>query len=310
MPIYENLTEFCGKKVVDFTPGIPIDPGVAWRLRVDWEDYDEGKTGVNVLENFLTASGASSTTSLIMGDWGGVAEGNNAADLISRLSDASSTLSSLRELFIGDIQMEESEISWIVLSDFSSLWTAYPHLEHLRIRGGEGLSLGSIKLPDLKTLIIESGGLDVSVIRQIIHGELPRLEHLEIWIGDDGYGANSGITDLQPILSGNLFPNLTYLGLRNCHYADELAEAIDDAVIVRRLKVLDLSLGNLSDKGGEALLKAGNLARLEKLDLHHHYLSDDMITRLEKAYPDADLSNQQEADEWDDDVYRFVAVSE
>jgi hypothetical protein len=51
-------------------------------------------------------------------------------------------------------------------------------------------------------------------------------------------------------------------------------------------------------------------ARLELLDIHHNYCSEEMIDRLKAAGIKVEGSDQQEPDEDDGEIYRYVAVSE
>ena len=201
-------------------------------------------------------------------------------------------------------------MSWINQGDVSPLWAAFPKLEHFRIRGSNGLNLGALEHANLKSLVIECGGLPVSVIHEITASTLPALEHLELYLGTDSYGWDGSVADLQPILSGNLFPKLTYLGLRNAEIADDVAAAVAQAAIVERIKVLDLSLGALTDTGAKALLESSAILKLEKLDLHHHFMSSEVAAQLKALPIDVDVSEQLQEDRYGDDVYRYIAVSE
>ena len=147
-------------------------------------------------------------------------------------------------------------------------------------------------------------------MRGLARADLPELEHLEIYLGTDDYGANVTPEDLQPILDGQVFPKLKYLGLRNSHIADEVAKAVADAPILNRIDVLDLSLGILGDEGAQALLESPLMANLSLLDLHWHYLTDAMQAKLKSLPCEVDVSEAQSGDEWDGEVYRYVAVSE
>ena len=68
-----------------------------------------------------------------------------------------------------------------------------------------------------------------------------------------------------------------------------------------------LSLGTLGDAGAQALLDAPALRRLGKLDIHHHYVSPQLVNLLKKAVKEVDASDKQEAG---DDGDRYVAVAE
>lgn len=212
----------------------------------------------------------------------------------------------LRGIFLGDITSEECEISWIQQTDVGPLLDAYPNLEHFRVRGGTGLSLGKLEHAKLKSLIVEAGGLPVSVIREVSASHLPELRHLELWLGSTNYGWDGSVDDLQPILSGNRFPQLEYLGLRDCEVADDLAAVVVNAPIVRRIRTLDLSLGNLGDEGFRALCMLPRDGGLEKLDVHHHFARVEMIKELQRLPFAVDVSDAETATDWG----RFIAVAE
>ncbi len=319
MAIYENITEFNGLPVVeyDYKDGISTAAGKAVKLMIGWDVYDEGfedeefvdgeSMFLQLWKRFMQDDVRKEVTSLVIGDWGGAAQGDDSAKVVSALVSDAAKLPRLRALFIGEMTMEESEISWIEQSDVSGIWKAYPDLTHFQIRGGNGLSLGKIDHPNLTSLIVEAGALDAKVVKQVAEANLPNLKHLELWLGTEEYGANTSPRDLDPILSGRAFPKLEYLGLRNCDYVDEIAASLADAPILDRITSLDLSLGTLTDKGAEALLKSVRVPLLSRVDLHYHYLSDDMMARLRAAIPGVDVSEQQEDE---DDDYRYVAHGE
>ncbi|HTE19486.1 MAG TPA: hypothetical protein VK689_14040, partial [Armatimonadota bacterium] len=176
--------------------------------------------------------------------------------------------------------------------------------------GSNELTFGRIRHAHLKELAVESGGLDREIVHELFSAELPELEHLELWLGDEGYGANTTVEDLAPILDGSRFPRLRYLGLRDSQFADEIAAVLVHAPVLGQLRVLDLSLGTLSDEGAAALLNAPGLRKLEKLDIHHHYCSPEMVELLQELGIEVDASDKQEPDDGDGEGHRFVAVSE
>ncbi|MFD0536478.1 STM4015 family protein [Actinomadura luteofluorescens] len=195
----------------------------------------------------------------------------------------------LRALFFGDILDWECHISWIQNGDISPLFDAYPGLEHFEIRGASDLRFEPLRHERLKALRIESGGLPAEVVRAVAGGELPALEHLDLWIGSDMHGGSSSPDDYAPILTGERFPSLKHLGLENGPFQDELAEALASAPVVARLESLSLAMGMLSDRGAEALLSGQPLTHLRSLDLHHAFLSEPMAERLQAALPGVEL---------------------
>jgi hypothetical protein len=144
-------------------------------------------------------------------------------------------------------------------------------------------------------------------VLEVAAAELPELTHLELWLGEDNYGATWTMEEIAPIIEASRFPKLEYLGLRDSEQADEIAAALAKSPALSRIATLDLSLGNLSDKGGEALLAAPSVRRLKKLDLHHHYLSNATMKKFRALGIPVNLDDQREADE---DNYRYIAVGE
>jgi hypothetical protein len=305
--IGEHATEFAGKAVRDWNAeNSTLEPEkYHYRIRMDWNEA-EANLWTDRFAAFLDSSNVAQVTGFVVGDWGHSAEGNGSEPVVEALVAARDQLPHLTAIFIGDMTYEDCEISWISQSDMSPLFAAYPRLEHFRVRGGNDLTFGTLRHEHLKSLIIETGGMPLPPLQQVLNAHLPALEHLELWLGTEGYGWDGTLQDLTPLLNGSLFPNLRYLGLRNSEIADEIAGVLATSPILERIRVLDLSLGTLSNAGAEALLASPYLPRLEKLDLHHHYLSEGIMTRLEALPIEVDVSGQEKADEDD----RYVAVGE
>jgi predicted DNA-binding WGR domain protein len=248
--IGENIGTFVGRRVVDYDPEKPIKTDVVYRFHSDWENNEV----IPNLERYLESDEARETTALVFGAWHGDDPEQTSDIIVEALVNGKDRLPNLAALYIGDITSEENEMSWIKQSDLSPLLQAFPKLQVLRARGGDGLALASAEHNHLRALAMETGGMDVSVIRSVCTANFPNLEYLELWLGTDEYGANYTVADLQPILSGQLFPKLKYLGLRNCQRADELAGVVVNSPLLQRIETLDLSLGVLTDEGARALL--------------------------------------------------------
>ncbi len=311
MAISEHVDELMGKPVRDYDPGQGIEDteSTIYRLSLSWDDTEAGVSLTGLLAQFLDDPKAAEVSGLVIGPWEGVFEAAGGAEqIVAALVAARDRLSGLRALFLGDIISEECEISWIQQTDVSPLLHAYPELEYFRVRGGTALVLGSLHHESLRALIVESGGLDAEVVRSVGRSELPQLEHLELWLGSEHYGATTTVADLEPILEGGRFPRLSYLGLRDCEIADAVAVAVAKAPVLERIQVLDLSLGNLTDEGAKALLEGA--AVLQKLDIHHHFVSPELVEQLAALGIELDASDPQEPDEYRGEIHRYIAVSE
>ncbi|BCL18006.1 STM4015 family protein [Micromonospora sagamiensis] len=309
--INSHVSSFAGLPETPFTPGmvLPGDPSaVAWRLEVEDFDADPGEFA-DLVAAFRAAVPGESVRAVVVGEWGNAYERELPVDL---LVDAAAEWTGLRAVFLADLVSEQCEISWLTLPDITGLLTAYPALEVLWVRGGNGLRLSPVRHTGLRELCFESGGLPGAVVRAVGESELPALEQLVFWLGRSDYGATTGVDELAPVLTGAGLPALRHLGLCNSEIVNAITPMVADAPIVARLEVLDLSMGVLADDGLDALLGGQSLTHLRRLDLHHHYLSDEAQQRVVAALPgvDVDLSEAREVEVYSGREYRFTAVGE
>lgn len=312
MAIGDHVEEFAGLPVRDYDPteGIADPAGSAYRISMSWGDTEAGETFLDRLSRFLDDPNAGRLRALVIGAWQGDDSSLSSEPVVEALVAARDVLANLRGLFLGDITYEENEISWIEQSDVTPLFDAYPALEHFRVRGGMNLVIGTVRHANLRSLTVETGGLDAQVVRGIGASDLPALESLELWLGTDGYGRTASVADLAPILKGDRFPALKSLGLRNCEGADELARAVANAPVVSRIERLDLSLGDLGDAGALALAASPYVSGLRSLDIHYHYVSDEALGRLTALGITVDASDRQEPDVSGGEENRYISVSE
>jgi hypothetical protein len=213
-------------------------------------------------------------------------------------------------LFIGDyIIQDEWEISWVHVGDVSPLWSACPNLQELTLQGG-AIELGTIEAPNLRKLSLRTGGLPSGVVKSLEVAQLPELEELDIWFGDEGYGAEVEASDLVPLLAREDLPNLRVLRLKNAEFTDELIAFLVDSALLRQVEELDLSMGIMSMEGVRRMCsEAESFSHLKKIDL-----SDNCIDALsaEAAIPSSlrvTLGEQEKYDPGDLD-YRYVSVGE
>ncbi|MCB5179050.1 STM4015 family protein [Streptomyces antimicrobicus] len=314
-----HLKESYGLPVFDF-PGpddagsvsLPDAAAVAWRLRSDC--YDGEESWPEVFARFLAAVDVPRVRAIVVGAWR-QAYDTGPEEVVAALLEARDRLTSLRALFLGDMESEECEISWIRQGDVTPLLDGFPELEEFGVRGGSGLVFPPVAHRRLRALAVESGGMPAAAVRGVAASELPALERLDLWLGTAEYGGDCEIGDVARILDGDLLPGLRHLGLRNSDIQDEIAAAVASAPVVARLESLDLSMGVLTDDGATALLGGQPLTHLTSLDLHFNYLSEPLRERfrevLEPAGVALDLDpGHADEDEWDGRVWRFVAVGE
>ncbi len=292
------LEEFHNRPVVDFDDADCWQgPQVAYRLR---EEYDDAVKIADRLALLLEQPDSATVSALIVGAWTKSWEGANSGEVVAQLAQAAPRLPSLRHLFFGDMTYEECEISWINQSDLTPLLKAFPKLESLRARGGNGLTFSKIRHEGLQELVVETGGLPRKALREIFSCDFPALKHLELFLGETHYGFDGGVEYLQPLLTGRMFPSLKFLGLMNSEIANDIAAVLVNSPIVERIETIDLSLGNLDNEGVRSLLALASHKQLRRLNISHHYASAEVVADLVKALPFEVVADdpQEPEDDW------------
>ncbi|QRV31345.1 STM4015 family protein [Streptomyces californicus] len=310
----EHLEHFHGLPVHNPDPSsgpLPAADSVAWRLVCE---YDEETGFADLWEQFLETVDTTRVRALVIGPWWND-EYTPFAPVLELIVAHADRFPALRGLFLADVEGEECEISWLRMCDVTPVLEALPLLEEFGVRGcgQEGLALRPLRHRALKSLRFESGGLPGELVRAVAASELPALERLDLWFGSSWYGGDATVEDVRPVLAGGLFPRLRHLGLQNSEIQDEIAAAVGSAPVIAQLESLALSMGTLSDTGGEALLNGQPLNHLSLLDLRHHYLTEPMVERIRAACAPAVVEAGEAEEDYgdpDDEPERYVAVSE
>ena len=269
------------------------------------ETQENGKNASTMIDDILADKDFLQLEEIVIGCWGEPWEnGDGAQALIDGIVSNREKFARVKSLFIGDMDYEDCEVSWIVQADYSALWQAMPQLEKLTIKGSVGLSLGEIRHEHLKCLEIICGGLPASVMKQIQDARLPSLEKLLLYIGVEDYGFDGDMSTVRALLEKSDFPDLSYLGLTDSELQDEIAEAVLESKYITQIQTLDLSMGTLTDVGGQLLLdQIGHYPNVKTLDLHYHFLSDNMMTKLSELNAEVYLEGQESAEGYGGEIY-------
>ena len=140
---------------------------------------------------------------------------------------------------------------------------------------------------------------------------MPNIKHLEIYYGTEDYGGECTVKEVKPLLARTDLPRLEYLGIKNSTFANEIAQELAGAKVLKTLKTLDLSLGTMTDEGARHLVAAkSSLAHLDCLDLTRNYLTKAGIKSVKDICKKVITAEQEEADEDGDESYRYVAIAE
>ena len=123
---------------------------------------------------------------------------------------------------------------------------------------------------------------------------------------------NGDISTIREFLAKSDFPQLTYLGITDSEIQDEITETVLASKYIDQITNLDLSLGTLTDKGGQMLLdELPKHPNIKLLDLEYHYLSDKMMEKLEELENvEVNVDDQQEKDEYDGEIYYYPMLTE
>jgi hypothetical protein len=303
--INDHLKEWFGQKVEEYKPGAGYGLSIP-RFGFSYDNEDGSPS--EDLKAYLADPRTATIKALVFGMPGD--SGDSFSEILDILVEHAARLPALRGIFLGDIVQEENEMSWIEQGDIGRILAAFPKLEELRVRGQSSLELSPCTNEGLKRLTIETGGMPTAVLHNLARCSFPNLEHLELWLGDDGYGWEGDVDDVLPAIEPALFPKLKSLGIRNSMIADEVADAVANAPILAQLDELDLSLGTMTDKGAEALIASEKIRGLKSLNLHRNYLTTATIPRLQALGPKVDVGAQEKPDDWDGEPHYYVAVGE
>lgn len=263
-----------------------------------YEESDEGGFGPETLLNkILEDSELPVLKNIVIGYWGECFD-EDPQQIIDGIIANKEKFAHIESLFIGDMDYEECEVSWIMQGNYAGLLAALPELKELKIKGSTELVIGEgIKHDKLQSLEIICGGLGLDVIQDIAEADLPALKRMILYLGVDDYGLTAGIDDIKALIDKSHFPALTHLGLVDSEMQDELAAMILDADILPQLEILDLSYGVLTDQGGESLLAGKDkLSGLKKLEINYHYMSDKVVKQLEELPFTVCISDTQDSD--------------
>lgn len=271
--------------------------------------YDEFEKGVKLSDKILKDKKLPEYKQLSVGCWD--YEGGDCEEVLQGIMEHRDQFAHVEGLFWGDIDGEEQEISWIEQTDLSPLFDIMPKLKELKIQGTNNLRLGQGLRPELRSLEIVSGGLPTEVVNDILASDFPNLEKLILYVGVEDYGFEDDINIFLPLFSKERFPKLTYLGIVNSEYQDDVIKMFLDSDILPQLEVMDVSAGVLKDEGAQLLLdQADKIAHLKLIDMHFNYLSKEMKKRLKELPVKIDMSETEEPDEYDGELWYYPMITE
>ena len=283
---------------------------MAKRYAYDYEEYEAGKGPSVMVEEILADPEFAGVTDLTIGSWGSAYE-DDCQPIIDGIVENAERFSHIEKLFIGDMDFEECEVSWIMQGNYGKLWAALPDLKELTIKGSTELGLGEIIHENLEALTIICGGLPTEIIEEIERARLPKLKKLLLYIGSDNYGFDGNADTIRRFLENAGFPELEYLGIVDSEIQDELTEAVLESKFMGQIHTLDLSCGTLSDRGGKLLLeKLPQYGNIKKLDVHYHFMTEKMEKQLRELSLEVDASDRNKPSSYRGETYMYAMLTE
>lgn len=231
---------------------------------------------------------------------------DNMAGILNSFSDKK--LQAMNKVHLGNFKYpEENEISWVSVGNVNKVFELFPNLRNLHLTGS-AIELGVISHPKLKRLKLETGALSADAINSVMKAELPEMEDLEIWFGDEYYGAEGDNSLLTPLYTERLFPKLKKLRLKNSEFPNDIVKSLLNSELLTKIQLLDLSLGTMTDEGAQVLIEhKENFQHLDHINLRENFISDEICLNLKDIYEDRVNIEDQDLME-DDDLY--VSVGE
>jgi hypothetical protein len=112
------------------------------------------------------------------------------------------------------------------------------------------------------------------------NASLKRLTTLRLHPGRE---ATIDLAGFDAILRSPHLPSLSHLQVRMTTFGDQACASIVESGILKRLKVLDMGHGNLTDTSARQLAACADLKNLEVLDVSRNALTDDGVAALRGA---------------------------
>ena len=231
---------------------------------------------------------------LVIGNWGNAWD-SGPDEIIKMIIDNSSKFAHLESLFVGDMDAEECEISWIQHGDYSEMLKMLPNLRSFTMMGVPGNLGDDIDLPQMEEIEVICGGLPLHIVTQLKNAKLPNLKKLVLYMGVEDYGLECSAVNMRVLASKSLFPNLKHLGFPDSEEQNELLAMIMESDILPQLEILDMASGCMTDEGGQLVLyNVDKFSHLKLLDISFHYMTEKMMENLKELPFEIDVSHPQD----------------
>jgi uncharacterized protein (TIGR02996 family) len=240
--------------------------------------------------------------------------------------------------------------AYIRMPSFAKLSKAFPKLTALELTGSAIDKPGTLNLPALTELAIRFANAGSRELEALAGSKLPKLERLTLGLGGQAYvlidevyppnewdeddedaprypatfsaadmdhmnsdhaSNDTSVDAFDAVLAGPGVRALKHLAIVSSCLNAELIGALVKSPLVKRLKTLDLSHGQLGDDEAKVLIGAKKqLGELAKIDLRHNRLTAAGAKKVSAALPNATVTSQDKQSPGPEFFFRYIAAME
>jgi hypothetical protein len=231
--------------------------------------------------------------------------------VFEKFKEHQSCFANIKGLFFGDIREHRYRKTKIRIFDLHSILEAHPKLEILQIRGyllNDSLPLEPVSHEKLRSIIIECHWSNDRCMERLCNASFPALEYMEFWLGT----SKNTAAKYYSVFSGlsNNFSKLKSLALVSGEGMDELVDFLVSSSIIDRLSILNLSMGNLTDRGAKLLIECPAIDKIKILDVSHNCISRELVRKLSTLSCEVKIQPQRKMHEGVGSRNRFFALHE
>ncbi len=187
-----------------------------------------------------------------------------------------------------DFEMDGS--SWqLSIPNLFALIHSLPKLEQLVIQANK-LSTGNnysddsdhLNHSNLKSLTFRIDSTEPKFFHVFGKACLPNLRHLEITLGNYFYSWGESANIFENLFNNKNFNSLEHFTCK-CDFANDIMLKLKDSLILKQIKIIDISDSNLNDEGAEFILANwNNFEHLELLDISNNCIPQNLLVKLEE----------------------------
>ncbi len=285
---------------------VSIDDKFLYDMYDEFEGTESEKQAEHIYNAIISDENFANAAVIHINGWSVEMYDDTPEALINLIIANKDKFQNIEEISFGNCSFEVNELSWTNHSDYTNLIKALPKLKTILLAGNTpDMFKGKLESPTLEDITIKTGGLDNSIIKTLCEAELPNLKSLTLYEGVDNYGLNCSFQDYKGLITSEVFKGVTKFGIVNSERQDDIVKFILDNNIHKQLTEWNISMGTLTDKGGQMLLdNKDELSGLDLIKIEFCFLSEEMAEKLKNSGLKVEISDlQNNDDDWKYPMY-------